>query len=168
MKIFPLNKGRFCLVNKGDFDWLNQWDWYVNTCGYAVRNVIEIIDGVKKSNQQFMHRQIMNNPLGLVVDHIDGMRLNNCRSNLRSATISENARNRGHHRWGTSDFKGVHWHKKQQKWVAAITYDGRQRNIGAFAREEDAATAYNIMAEMHHGEFARMNVAITGSYLNTR
>ena len=159
MKILPLNKGKFCLVDDADFAELSKWNWYVGVDGYALRMINYTEDGVKKQKQQSMHRYLMGNPDGLMVDHIDGLRLNNCRSNLRVATAQENSWNRGAHRWGTSKYRGVHWHKKDRKWQAAIRLNGKQKYIGSFGSEEDAATAYNIVAEMNYGEFARMNKA---------
>jgi len=40
----------------------------------------------------YLHRFLMGEPVGFVVDHIDGDPLNNCRSNLRIVTHRENAR----------------------------------------------------------------------------
>ena len=41
-----------------------------------------------------MHRLIMNNPIGLVVDHINNQTLDNRRENLRIVSQSENMANR--------------------------------------------------------------------------
>ena len=37
MKQILLTQGRFALVDDGDFDWLNQYKWCVNSCNYAGR-----------------------------------------------------------------------------------------------------------------------------------
>ena len=54
-----------------------------------------------------MHRLIMNPQPQQGVDHIDGRRLNNQRSNLRCCTQKQNCRNIAKDIGGTSKFKGV-------------------------------------------------------------
>lgn len=100
-----------------------------------------------------LHREIMKAPPGVVVDHIDHDRLNNCRSNLRLCSPRENNRNRMPNRGASSRFKGVTWHPTLSKWMARIstTY------IGLFEDEEDAARAYDIAAMERWGEFAHTN-----------
>ena len=50
------------------------------------------------------------------------------------------------------------WDRRSQKWRAQIRVDGRQRTIGRFAVEADAARAYNAVAAEEFGEFAWLNV----------
>lgn len=53
------------------------------------------------------------------------------------------------HRWSrprvnsNSMYKGVTFSKQKNKWFARIKVDGRQKHLGSFGREEDAAMAYN-------------------------
>ncbi len=46
----------------------------------------------------------------------------------------------------TSGYKGVSYHKKSQKWQAAIQVDGRKKHLGVFATAEDAGRAYDAAA----------------------
>jgi hypothetical protein len=39
-----------------------------------------------------MHRELCGSPDGMVVDHLDGNGLNNCRSNFKIITQEENAK----------------------------------------------------------------------------
>ena len=55
----------------------------------------------------FMHRQIMNPPKGMVVDHIKGNRLDNTRAHLRVCTHSENSQNRAKVAGAASQYIGV-------------------------------------------------------------
>jgi hypothetical protein len=119
-----------------------------------------------------MHRLILNAPKGLEVDHKDFNGLNNTRENIRLCTRSENQKNKKG--YGTSIYLGVCLHRTRNtytkkngfvvnkmsspRYKAAINVDGKQRHIGSFKNEEDAARAYNEAALKYHGEFARLNV----------
>jgi hypothetical protein len=103
-----------------------------------------------------MHREIMNPPEGLVVDHIDHNGLNNRKSNLRICTRSQNQCNQ--YRFdGKSKYKGVAWFKRTRKWTAAVCLRGKRYRLGYFEREIDAAMAYDKAAKKYHREFACLN-----------
>ena len=67
-----------------------------------------------------MHRQILNAPKGMVVDHKDGNGLNNRKSNLRLCTPAQNVRNRRPALGSSSKYKGVSRDKSRRKWLARI------------------------------------------------
>ena len=46
----------------------------------------------------------------------------------------------------SSAHRGVCWYKARGKWVAQIKIDGKQRNLGRYADEEQAAAAYREAA----------------------
>lgn len=91
------------------------------------------------------------------VDHIDGNRLNNTRSNLRLASNAQNQCNVGLQINNTSGFKGVSWAANKNKWVARISVAGRRIHLGHFSCKVEAARAFNSAAEKYHGEFARIS-----------
>jgi hypothetical protein len=102
------------------------------------------------------------------VDHVRNTEpLNNCRSNLRAATASQNAVNRDKQSNNTSDFKGVSPHRG--KWQATITVNGRNTYLGLFpgtaTGKIEAAIAYNKAALEHFvGEFAYQNPIPLGEH----
>jgi hypothetical protein len=149
IRFIPLTKGKFTIVDAEDFVWLSQFKWHciINKSAYAYHSF--------NGKQTSMHRVIMNPPPGLVVDHIDGNGLNNCRSNLRICTIVENQRNsKG---WSkTSRYKGVSWSKKN-KWASAISLNFKRIHLGYFDNEIEAAKAYDKKAAELFGEFAYLN-----------
>lgn len=155
MKTIELSRNRgTVLVSDADFEFLSQFRWHLHSAGYAYRAKKV---GRKQTNF-LMHREIMEVPCGLLVDHIDGNRLNNQRENLRVATHAQNARNNGAI-LGTSAKRGVSWHTSKGKWRATIKMDGKARHIGYFSTEEEAAIAYDRAASGLFGEFARLNGA---------
>lgn len=109
-----------------------------------------------------MHRLIMGAGKGQEVDHIDGNRLNNRRSNLRLATNAENQQNTGS-RKGSSRHKGVSWIAARGVWRVAFNWRGKTHFVGYFTDEAEAALAYNAAIQPLAGEFARLNTVDLGS-----
>jgi hypothetical protein len=152
-----LTEGKYALVDQQDFYWLNNFDWFTKiNCKsfYAVR-----LDnnGTKGLTIVSMHRQIMNFPKGLDVDHRNRDGLDNQRSNLRIATHSENNCNQAKRKNTSSRFVGVCFSKRCKRWVAYIAMNRKRMWIGYFDNEIDAAKAYDEAAKKYHGEFARLN-----------
>ena len=85
-------------------------------------------------------------PVGQI-DHIDGVRDNNKIENLREVTRAENARAFRRPSAGvSSQYRGVCFCKRNQKWCAKIRKDGTRYHLGYFTSETDAARAYNLGA----------------------
>ena len=111
--------------------------------------------GRKKTTMLRLHRAILNPPKEKIIDHIDHNGLNNKRSNLRICTMAQNAANRRKVK-GSSNFKGVSWHKRHQMWQAKIQR-GKWSHLGYFNDELEAAKAYDKAAKDLWGEFAKLN-----------
>lgn len=103
MKQIPLTKGRFAIVDDEDFEELNRYKWYSDHKGYAARNS-PYVNG--KRHVIWMHRVIAGTPAGMETDHINGIKNDNRRSNLRIATTVQNAMNRGLSKNNTSGYRG--------------------------------------------------------------
>lgn len=88
-------------------------------------------------------------------DHADRNELNNCKSNLRKASTSQNAQNHNKQSNNTSGFIGVIWNKKNQKWIARINDKTNHRiYLGSFIDKKDAIKS-RLKAELkYYGEFA--------------
>jgi hypothetical protein len=97
-------------------------------------------------------------PADAQIDHIDGNKLNNQRVNLRFCTRTQNACNGKSRKNSSSKYKGVNFDKQTGRWLARIQMNKKQKNLGRFDNEVDAAIAYNKMATELHGVFARLNI----------
>ena len=153
MRQIPLTRGKYTLVDDGDFEWLSQWNWQcVN--GYAVRT-IRLETG--KRMAVFMHRLILDTPAGMDTDHVNRNPLDNRRANLRAATRGQNLQNSEPRVGCSSRFKGVCWHKRDHVWQANIRKDGKFMHLGTFNNELEAAIVYDKAARELFGTFARLN-----------
>ena len=138
--------GKFALVDDADYEVLSKYLWRLSN-GYPTTSI--------RSTR--MHRFLMNPPAGLVVDHINGDRLDNRRSNLRVCTHRDNLRNRVTRRDNESGFKGVSRVRPGGRWKARIRIDERCLHLGVFDTPLEAARCYNEAAQLHYGEFANLN-----------
>jgi hypothetical protein len=107
---------------------------------------------------QLVAHEWASNPLEKrCVDHIDGNRTNNHHENLRYATHTENMRNKRKAANTTSVYYGVCWYKPTSKWKAQISIDGKRTGLGYFSSEQEAAKAFNEAAQVHYGDYAKLN-----------
>ena len=132
--------------------------WHAKKHGqtfYAKANVL-LEDG--RWSGVYMHRLILGlKPKDRIsVDHINGDGLDNRKENLRRCNQSMNIAN-SRKKKGTSEFKGVSFHKSAGKWRSHITFNYKQINLGLFHSETEAAEAYNKKAKELFGEFAKIN-----------
>lgn len=90
------------------------------------------------------------------IDHINQDGLDNRFENLREATRAQNRCNVGKTIKNTSGWKGVSWHRAQEKWVARIGVGKKRISLGYFEDIREAAEAYIFAALELHGEYARV------------
>lgn len=117
--------GKSVKVDDDDYKKYNHLVWHLSDTGYAVRRT--------NGETTRLHRLIMNCPEGLVVDHLNGDKLDCRKSNMRICTQAENTKN--HH--GT---KGYCYDKSKKKWI--VRY--RNKFWGRYETEEEAQRAYQL------------------------
>lgn len=80
---------------------------------------------------------------GLIVDHIDNIKINNFEWNIQLITNRENtSKDRKN---GTSKYIGVYRSENQKKWRSNIYFNGKLKYLGSFTSELEAAGAYQTM-----------------------
>ena len=87
------------------------------------------------------------------LDHINGVRDDNCIANLREATPRENSQNTKKRHGARCRLKGVRVYKG--RFLAQICTRGKNLHIGCYNTEEEAHAAYMAAAEKEFGAFAR-------------
>ena len=131
----------------------------VNKEGY--RQVSLSFNGKSRS---FMFSQIIavtflgHKPNGhtLVVDHINGDKSDNRVENLRIATHRANSSTcfRSDRSSFSSEYIGVHWHKKTSKWQSKIKHNGADVHLGYYDTEIEASKAYQLaLSKIKDGSF---------------
>ena len=131
----------------------------LNTQGYFVVGLSKN----KKNKTHTVHQLVAHEWVGnpeekRCVDHRDGDRTNNNHENLRYATHSENNRNAKNRTDCSSVYKGMCWNKLEKKWLARCVIDGKQKSLGYYTSEREAAEAYNAAAVEFYKEFAKVNI----------
>ena len=79
----------------------------------------------------------------LIVDHIDGNKLNNSLENLRVVSHQENQHNQLH-------AKGYYWNKSTNKWKAGIRHNRKTIYLGLFNTRYEARQAYLNAIPIYH------------------
>lgn len=144
--------GRSFIFSKSDYETVTRKKWSISPFGY----VLSSEDGKTIRLTTYLLRP----GKGMIVDHINGDRLDNRRKNLRVASIADNNRNSGIQKNNRSGFKGVSL--KQGKYEACVYADGKGIYLGRFSNPEDAARAYDTAARFLFGEFACVNFPLPG------
>lgn len=148
MKYIELTSGKVAIVDDENYETLKQHNWRFKK-GYAVRLVTK--DGKKIC--LYMHREIMNTPKHLVVDHINLNGLDNRKENLRNCTHQQNSLNKRKHKRNTTGARGVVFCKRLGKFAAQIGFMYKHYHLGYFDNIEDAKNAYEIKSKELFGEF---------------
>ncbi|MFB9993189.1 HNH endonuclease [Deinococcus oregonensis] len=154
----------FAWVDTEDFQRISELCWHRDSKGYARTSLVV----ANKRIHLWMHRLILGDQAGLVIDHKNLNRLDNRRENIRHSTRSQNAPNK-RKSGGTSyesEYKGVVRVEREglpPRYKASLMKDGKYVLSSLFATEEDAALAYDQAAIKFFGEFANTNFSDSAS-----
>ena len=157
MKKIELTQGQVAIVDKEDYDKLQQFKW---RCCFAKSDLKYAHAQINKKSI-LLHRFILDLKKGEMADHINGDGLDNRRSNLRKCSFSQNMFNMRIFKNNKCGYKGVYYRNdkpRSKPWKATINANKKRYNLGYFETSIEAARAYDVAALKHHGEFARFNL----------
>jgi hypothetical protein len=149
------------LYSEEDHELVAQFKWRVNH-GYCTTK--------SKGKMIRMHRLIMGNPDGMLVDHINNNKLDNQRMNLRITNAKGNGQNKSKKTGAaTSQYIGVSYHTSTEKYRASITLNKRYLGVGTFDKELTAARARDhAMVHEMPNSLANLNFpCLRDFYLNS-
>jgi len=122
IKFLYLTRNKYAVVDIDDFCVLKDNVWFLANTGYAEKATC-------KEPPTLLHRILMGDPAGLLVDHKNGNKLDNRRVNLRVVTKAENNSNADSFK-DRDNFRGVSFNKSTKKWQAVIRIDGELKLLG--------------------------------------
>lgn len=151
------------IIDASEVERVSQHHWYAlwdsHTQSFYARCNVRDQYGKRTAYilSRFLEEFLLRNlPLGAQIDHINHDTLDNRHSNLRLATNSQNNMNR-RKRVGTSQYKGVCWHRARGKWQAYIVFNKQHIYLGYFDSEPEGARVYDVKARELFGEHALLN-----------
>lgn len=134
-------KNDVIFIDLSDFQMVRNYTWYISSKGYACSR----IDG----KIMYLHRMLMN-PGELQVDHINRVKLDNRRSNLRIVNNQQNHFNMGVSKRNKSGKRGVYYHRTSRKWCCQISLNGKYIYSELFENKEDAIRMRLKLEKIHH------------------
>lgn len=142
-----MTNGKQFLFDKEDYEQIKDICWHCQK-----EYIVGLLNGKKVS----MHRLVLgccdNN---LVIDHINGDKTDNRKSNLRVCTQHQNSMNRKLNSNNKSGYKGVSFNNQTHKWKARIKFNYQNIALGEFDKIEDAIAARIEAEKLYFGEYSR-------------
>ena len=140
------------LIDKSDFARISRLSWWIQ----KNRNTHYVQCGTTGLRGMLMHRLLLDARLTDQVDHRNGNGLDNRRKNLRLATRSQNCCNARRRKDATLPYRGIKLDKRDGKYHARISINGKRKHLGTFSDPISAALAFDRAAKVR-GEFAQLN-----------
>lgn len=145
--LYTYVKGRKILIDKEDYP-LIKGKLCIDGSGYVAYG------------RERLHTTILKPNKGECVDHINGNKLDNRKSNLRICNQSSNSMNTVVQTSNKTGYKGVHPARPAldgPRYTFQVTKDNKRYYHGSYKTPEEAARAYDEMSIKLHGPYACIN-----------
>lgn len=133
VKSIYLQDGEEIFVDDEDYEKVNQYLWY-KSYDKNTRNV-KTHSYINNNEESLTIYQVIK-PKSTQIEKNNDFR----KSNLTDENIHFYSLPRHNQK---SKYKGVSWSSETNKWLVSMQIDGKQKRLGRYTREEDAAKAYN-------------------------
>lgn len=131
--------------DKKDYNLIKDYTWFFDAKGYVVTQI--------NKETIYLHRLVLGLPTKvkdeIIVDHINGKKNDNRKSNLRICSFNENNKNLGLRKDNNSGVPGVTWEKDRNKWKSQLICDNKIVLLKRFDSFEEAVIA-RIKAELQY------------------
>lgn len=133
------------LVDKEDYNKIREYKWTVNpSTGHVWCNELK----------QFLQDFIIPHDKNTTIDHINRIKTDNRKSNLRLGTMANNNCNREKLSNNTSGIIGVSWCNRDKVWSAQIYRNNKKIHCGNYKNKKDAIIARLKAEKEYYSEFA--------------
>ena len=136
------------LIDLDDINKIKKYKWSLKGNGYIAAG----------DNGVMLHKIITNTNKNEIVDHINGNKLDNRKSNLRICTYTQNNINKCIQSNNKSGYPGVRWDERAKKWKVRITVNKKQLYLGYFINKEDVIKVRKQAEIKYFGEYRRKNL----------
>lgn len=141
--------GEIFYFDKEDYDKIKDYCWCMSN---------SYIISTKNNKIIWLHRLVMNlTDENMYIDHINHIKHDNRKSNLRIVTSSENRINIGIRSNNKSGVTGVTFDVTRNKWRSYLNINGKQIYLGRFDTIEEAKKARLNGEQKYFGEFSYAN-----------
>jgi hypothetical protein len=149
-RLLDLPSGKSCTIDEADWPKVRPLTLYLGGNGYVY--YCRWSNG--KSRPDTLHAFLVGTVSGMHIDHINGDKTDNRRSNLRLVTPQRNQVNRKRlSAANTSGTRGVrHRSGTPNPWIAQITANRRNYYLGSFLSLADAIVARRAAELLYFGE----------------
>lgn len=146
------SKGEEFYFDLEDYNKIANYGWIIMKTGYVVARKPH------SRKNMYMHTLICdNNFTGLYVDHINGIKNDNRKCNLRIVTNSQNSMNAKIRSDNTSGVTGVSWNKLLEMWDANIVINNKTLHLGYSSDFDEAVVLRKNAEDKYFGEYSYAN-----------